>query len=163
MVADSTINSARHNDSIHTNEGGANQTNIRVLKSNAKMPNGQPHPHYQQGTSTTPRAELGGRAFQVPIYQAPHRQLIEVNNHAGGEGGGGQQRLDSRGTSKFASQEDIIGVSRSFESPWNLGAKIRSSGKQRESRNGTPEVPLGLQTRQAPLATNNFGRLQQHT
>ena len=119
------------------------------------MPNGHPHPQYQQGVSTTPRG-----AFQVPNNQAPHRQLIEVNNHAGGEGGGGQ-RLDSRGTSKFASQEDIIGVSRSFESPWNLGAKIRSSGKQRDSRNGTPEVPLGLQTRQAP--GNNFGRLQHHT
>ena len=163
MVADSTINSARHNDSIHTNEDVPNnQTNIRVLKSNAKMENGQPHPQYQQGISTTPRADLGGRNYQVSNNQAPHRQLIEVNNHAGGEGGGGQ-RLDSRGTSKFASQEDIIGVSRSFESPWNLGAKIRSSGKQRESRNGTPEVPLGLQTRQAPLANNNFGRLQHHT
>ena len=126
------------------------------------MPNGQPHPQYQQSGSPTGRADHGGRAFRGHNNKAPHRQLIEVNNHAGGGGGGGQ-RLDSRGTSKFASQEDIIGVSRSFESPWNLGAKIRSSGKQRESRNGTPEVPLGPQTRQAPLANNNFGRLQHHT
>ena len=126
------------------------------------MANSQPHPQNQQSGSPTGRPDRGGRAFQGHNNQAPHRQLIEVNNHAGGEGGGGQ-RLDSRGTSKFASQEDIIGVSRSFESPWNLGAKIRSSGKQRESRNGTPEVPLGLQTRQAPLANNNFGRLQHHT